>query len=62
MTAAITCSILETTKDAGLGLASVWGAMGPLGAVASLLVAIFPLVLLPRTLIRTMDMIHPAWQ
>jgi len=62
VTAAITCSILETTKDAGLGLASVWGGMGPLGAVASLLVAIFSLVLLPRTLIRTVNMIYPAWQ
>ncbi len=60
MTAAITCSILQTTKDAGLGLASVRGAVGPLGPIASLLVAIFPLVLLPGTLVRTVNMIHPA--
>lgn len=59
-TAAITCSILETTKNAGLGLASVWGAMGSLGPIPGLLVSIFPLILLPCTLIRTVNMIDPA--
>jgi len=34
--------------------------VGPLGPIASLLVAIFPLVLLPGTLVRTVNMIHPA--
>lgn len=58
----VTCCILETAKDASLGPASVRWGMRPLGTVPSLFIAVLSLVLLPCTLIRTVNMGHTAEQ
>ena len=57
----VTCCIFETTKDTCLGLLVVRRAVRALLAIASLLVTILPLVLLPSMLSRGMDVIHSEW-